>query len=174
MPPDHFTENAAPSAMPAAKRHGRQRGNGTVERARATPISSISGASLGAPTETRSGSGSGSGGVRRSIHRRSNRRNRNPTTTQNSRWMSSSAERDSTTFRFSTASNSPATNVQSALPNNSCAMTATNVTMSVPATADENRHPNGVMPNSFSPMPIVHLPSGGWTHEPTSHLCSRQ
>ena len=88
--------------------------------------------------------------------------------------MSSSADRDSTTLRFSTASSSPATNVQSALPNNSCAMTATNVTMSVPASADENRHPNGVVPNTFSPMPIVHLPSGGWTHEPTSHLCSRQ
>ncbi len=88
--------------------------------------------------------------------------------------MSSSAERDRTTFRFSTASNSPATNVQSALPNSSCAMIATNVTVKVPASADENRQPKGVTPNAFSPMPIIHLPSGGWTHEPTSHLWSRQ
>ena len=88
--------------------------------------------------------------------------------------MSSSADRDSTTLRLSTAMRSPATNVHNALPNNSCASTATIVTISVPATAEENRQPNGVTPNSFSPIPIVHLPSGGWTHDPTSHLLSRQ
>ena len=82
--------------------------------------------------------------------------------------------RDSTTLRLSTAMRSPATNVHNALPNNSCARIATIVTISVPATAEEKRQPNGVTPNSFSPIPIVHLPSGGWTHDPTSHLLSRQ
>ena len=77
-------------------------------------------------------------------------------------------------MRLSTAIKRPATNVHNALPNNSWARIATIVTISVPATAEENRQPNGVMPNSFSPIPIVHLPSGGWTHEPTSHLLSRQ
>ena len=88
--------------------------------------------------------------------------------------MSSNADRERTTFSDSNASRSPATNVHTALPNSSCAITATIVTVSVPATADEKRHPNGVTPNAFSPIPMVHLPSGGWTHDPTSHLLSRQ
>ena len=33
----------------------------------------------------------------------------------------------------------------------------------VPSTATAKRQPNGVAPNSYSPMAIVHLPSGGWT-----------
>ncbi len=36
-------------------------------------------------------------------------------------------------------------------------------TLSVPSSATMKRHPNGVTPNSHSPRPMVHLPSGGWT-----------
>ena len=71
--------------------------------------------------------------------------------------MSSSADRDSTTFRFSTASNSPATNVQSALPNSSCAMIATNVTVRVPATRrreppPERRHAEDLLAHADRPL----------------------
>ena len=47
------------------------------------------------------------------------------------------------------------------------------MTARVPATADPIRHPNGSIPNALIPSAIVHLPSGGWTNEPTSHSCSR-
>ena len=33
----------------------------------------------------------------------------------------------------------------------------------VPVTATTNRQPNGVNPNSFSPIAIIHLPPGGCT-----------
>jgi hypothetical protein len=34
---------------------------------------------------------------------------------------------------------------------------------SVPTTAAAKRQPNGLSPNSHSPMPIIHLPMGGCT-----------
>ena len=36
-------------------------------------------------------------------------------------------------------------------------------TDSVPAVAEATRHPNGVLPNSFSPAATIHLPTGGCT-----------
>src|SRR4029079_4948065 len=78
------------------------------------------------------------------------------------------------TFRSSTAMSSPATAVHSAEPNSSCAITAVRSTTSVPATADEKRQPNSRIPKSLMPIAISHLPSGGWTQEPTSHLALRQ
>ncbi len=47
------------------------------------------------------------------------------------------------------------------------------MTARVPATAEPMRQPNGSIPNALIPSAIVHLPSGGWTKEPTSHSCSR-
>ena len=149
-PPDHFTATAAPNAIPAAYRHGRHRGDGT----RGTPSG-------------------GARGVRTSIQRRSRTRHRKPATIQSCTWTSSSASRDRTTLRLSRASRSPATNVQSARPNRSCAIRASPVTASVPAIAEPIRHPNGSIPNALMPRAIVHFPSGGWTNEPTSHSCSR-
>ena len=35
--------------------------------------------------------------------------------------------------------------------------------MRVPNSAEENRHPNDVIPKRCSPMEINSLPSGGWT-----------
>ncbi len=49
-------------------------------------------------------------------------------------------------------------------------MTATNV----PLIAEGSRHPNASMPNALMPMPVIHLPRGGCTHEPMSHLSSTQ
>ena len=40
---------------------------------------------------------------------------------------------------------------------------ATISTARVPVTATTNRQPNGVNPNSFSPIAIIHLPPGGCT-----------
>ena len=82
--------------------------------------------------------------------------------------------RDITTFRCSTAISRPATNVQIGLPKSSCAIAATITATRVPATASANRQPNAFIPNALMPSAITHLPSGGCTHEPTSHLCSRQ
>ena len=155
-PPDHLTETAAPNAIPAAYRHGRHRGEGTS-----------------AASASSSGPAGGPRGVRRSIHRRSSTRQRKPATIQSWRWMSSSAWRESTTLRCSRAISSPATKVQSGRPKSSWAISATPVTASVPATAEPIRHPNGLIPNALIPSAIVHLPSGGWTNEPTSHSCSR-
>ena len=45
---------------------------------------------------------------------------------------------------------------------------------SVPASAEVTRHPNSFIPNALMPSAIVHLPSGGCTHDPTSHLLVRQ
>ena len=64
-------------------------------------------------------------------------------------------------------------NVQIGRPNNSWAISASPVTARVPASADMIRHPNGSIPNALIPSAIVHLPSGGWTYEPTSHSCAR-
>ena len=77
-------------------------------------------------------------------------------------------------MRFSTAIRSPASAVQIAEPNNTCAMTAVNVTTAVPATAEETRQPNSFMPKALMPIAISHLPSGGCTQDPTSHFFSRQ
>ena len=43
----------------------------------------------------------------------------------------------------------------------------------MPATAEPIRHPKGSIPNALIPSAIVHLPSGGWTNEPTSHSWAR-
>ena len=126
------------------------------------------GASLGA-----SGSPSAAG-VRRSIHRRSSARKKKPSTIQNVTKMSSIAVRDCTKLRFSVASSNPATNVQSALPQRIWAMPARRMHDRVPTSAADTRRPNGPNPNAFSPRPIIHLPIGGWTHDPTSHLSVRQ
>ena len=98
----------------------------------------------------------------------------NPIITQSSRWTSSSAVRDITMLRSSTAMIDPATNVHSAEPNNSCARTAVSVTTSVPASAEVTRQPRGFIPKALIPIAICHLPSGGCTHDPTSHLFVRQ
>ncbi len=42
-------------------------------------------------------------------------------------------------------------------------MRASMRTIRVPRTAGMNRQPNGVTPNTHSPKPITHLPTGGWT-----------
>src|SRR5438874_2870878 len=147
--PDHLTAAAAPKAAPAANRQGRQIGEAT-------------------------GSRSPSAGADRSIHRRSNTSARNPTTTQSSRWASSNAVLDITTFRFSTPSRRPVTNVHSGLPKSSWAIAAVRTTARVPAIAVVTRHPKGRMPKALIPSAISHLPSGGCTHEPTSHLLVRQ
>jgi hypothetical protein len=72
------------------------------------------------------------------------------------------------------AISSPATNVHTGFPNSSWAITAVKSTTSVPASADVNLHPHGSIPKALMPSAISHLPSGGWTHEPTSHFCWRQ
>ena len=120
----------------------------------------------------RSPSDVGPARVRRSIQRRSRTRHRNPTTIHSCRWTSRSARRERTA-QVSSASRSPATNVQIGRLNSSCAISATPVTASVPATADPIRHPNRSIPNTLIPSAVCHLPSGGWTKEPTSHSCSR-
>ena len=112
--------------------------------------------------------------MRRSIHRRSSTRHRNPSTIQNDRCTSSIATRDITTLIPSSAISVPATKVQTGLANSSWAISATITATSVPLIADGSRHPNGFMPNALIPMPVIHLPSGGWTHEPMSHLFSTQ
>src|SRR4051794_18115715 len=191
--PDHSTAVAAPSAAPAANRHGRQIGDGegcdgrsagavSVDASLALGSDLASAACSGAAGPGVSGGSSGSADTadastaacRLSIHRRSRRNSTNASTIQNSRWMSSKPTRDITTFRFSTAINNPATAVHSAEPNRSCAITAVSVTTSVPATTEEIRQPNERIPNSLMPIAISHLPKGGWTHEPTSHLVVRQ
>src|SRR3954447_14594287 len=189
--PDHFTAVAAPSEAPAANRHGRQIGDGedcdgrsagavSVDASLALGSDLASAACSGAAGPGVSGGSSGSddaastAACRLSIHRRSRRNSTNASTIQNSRWMSSKPTRDITTFRFSTAINNPATAVHSAEPNRSCAITAVSVTTSVPATTEEIRQPNERIPNSLMPIAISHLPKGGWTHEPTSHLVVRQ
>jgi len=88
--------------------------------------------------------------------------------------LSSRPVRDMTKLSPSTAISSPARPAHSALPNSRYASTATITTVSVPTRADETRQPNASNPNAFSPRPIIHLPSGGWVHDPTSHLSPRQ
>ena len=88
--------------------------------------------------------------------------------------MSNIATRDITTLRPSRAISPPATNVHSGRPNSSWAINATITAISVPATAEGKRHPKASIPNALMPIPVIHLPSGGCTHEPTSHLCSTQ
>ena len=72
------------------------------------------------------------------------------------------------------ASSRPATNVHTGLPNSIWAIRAVKSTTSVPATAEVNRHPQEFIPNALMPIAISHFPSGGCTHEPTSHFCARQ
>ncbi len=88
--------------------------------------------------------------------------------------MSSSAIRECTTLRPSTAISRPATNVHTGLPSSSCAISAVKTATPMPASADVNRHPNELMLNALMPSPIVSLPSGGCTQEPVSHSLSSQ
>ncbi len=88
--------------------------------------------------------------------------------------LSSRPVRDITKLRPSTDISRPASPAHSALPNMRYASSATMTTVSVPTVADATRQPNASNPKAFSPRPIIHLPSGGWVHEPTSHLFVRQ
>ena len=88
--------------------------------------------------------------------------------------MSSSATRDCTTLRPSTAISRPATNVHTGLPSNSWAMRAVTTATPMPASAEVMRHPNELMLNASMPRPIVSLPRGGCTQEPMSHSFSTQ
>ena len=173
--PDHFTAMPAPNATPAANLHGRHNGDGTRGARRvgsAGPDASVGSAG---PSPDGGGVSTASlAAVRRSIQRRSSTRHRNPSTTQNSKWTSSIAMRDITTLSPSIATIAPATNVQTVLANNSCASRATITATRVPLIAEGSRHPKASMPNALIPMPVIHLPSGGCTHEPMSHLFSTQ
>ncbi len=55
---------------------------------------------------------------------------------------------------------SPPSRVERSTRRESRTMTST---ATVPATAEEKRQPNGVLPNRSMPAAIIHLPSGGWT-----------
>ena len=149
--PDHLLAAAAPSATPVAILHGRTMGEGAR--------------SGGRPNSAESdGVGDGGGlGVRRSIHLRSKTRKRNANTTNAVTKMSSIDILDCTKLRFSQASNSPATPPHRMLSNSLHARIARKVTDSVPATADEKRHPKLRLPNAASPPAMIHRPSGGWT-----------
>ena len=85
--------------------------------------------------------------------------------------MSSRAVRAITKARPSKVSNSPASppiNVDFATRRTSRMVTKIN---SVPQTSDANRQPKEFIPNSASPNPISHLPTGGCTMN-ASVFCS--
>ncbi len=77
--------------------------------------------------------------------------------------MSSSASRDSTRCSPSRLSSRPATQPSAVEPVSRRPSRTITTTISAPATAAENRQPNGSMPNAFSPSAISHLPTSGWT-----------
>src|SRR5205085_5489317 len=124
-------------ANPVAKRHGRHTGEGTAAFI-ALALRAVSSTAI-APGPGESFAGRA---VRRAIHFRSRRSRRNPSVTQNATKTSSIDTRDCTKLRFSVASMSPATYVQSTLPNRSHAIMARIATVAVPAAADATRHPN--------------------------------
>ena len=86
----------------------------------------------------------------------------NAASTQNITKMSRIAVRDSTSSRPSKAISSPATQPSSVERVIRRTIRASSRIDSDPISATENRHPNGVSPNSHSPTAIISLPSGGW------------
>ncbi len=77
--------------------------------------------------------------------------------------MSSSANRDITKCRPSSASSTPATHPSSVDPVSLRTSLHITSTISVPVKAAEKRQPSGVRPKSHSPTAIIHLPTSGCT-----------
>ncbi len=92
---------------------------------------------------------------------------------QNITKMSSRAARLVTSSRPSRARSSPAAQPSSVEPVIRRAIRARTRTARVPITAGMKRQPNGVAPNSHSPMAIIHLPAGGWAMKlpPSDQIC---
>ena len=148
--PDHLVPRSRPRQTAPASRHGRQPSGGAV---------------------TSSGSGVGGKLSRQSTSRvrilsRSTRKQPKAASVQNITKMSSSAVRLITNSRPSAARSRPARQPMSVERNMRRAMRAVIRIARVPQTAGMKRHPNGVKPNSHSPAPIIHLPTGGCTALP--------
>ncbi len=92
----------------------------------------------------------------------------NAATTQNSRKMSSIAIRLCTKCRPSNAMMPPAMQPSSVERNIRRAMRQSSSTDSAPKIAAVKRQPKLSKPHIFSPIAIIHLPSGGWTTKPGS------
>lgn len=148
--PFHLVAKASPSIRPAVSRQGRQpsrRFSATPASGRSTPSSST---------------GSAAASLRRAQSRSISRAPK-AASTKNISTMSSSAARLITKCRPSTASSVPARHPRNVERNIRRPIRHSISTDSVPSTATMNRQPNGVKPKIFSPIPMIHLPTGGCT-----------
>ncbi len=148
--PFHLVAEASPRETPAAIRHGRQPSRSPS----ATPVSGRS---------TPSSSTGSAAASLRLAQSRSISRQPNAASTKNISTRSSSAVRLITKCRPSTASSPPARQPRNVERNSLRPIRHSISTDSVPSTATMNRQPNGVNPKICSPIPMIHLPTGGWT-----------
>ena len=142
--PDHFTAEARPRAAPAARIQGRRQ---IVGPAIASVLARI----------------------RATVPVRSSSTNQNASSTNSASDESSSAMRLIATASGSIAMSAPATVASHRDPVSRFATTYSSGTRSVPTSAVAMRHPNGPVPKSAMPTPMIHLPSGGCaTNDPVS------
>lgn len=132
---------------PAASRHGRHQNSGP------SPGSVNPRASLDSPQSA----------YLARIWSRSISRQPNAATMNIARMPSSTAVRLITIDRPSTASSRPATQPSSVDRNSRRPMRASMTTVATPHSATAMRQPNGSMPNTSMPWPMMNLPTGGCT-----------